>query len=102
VAFSLAADPRGYGDPELALTRLLHTNLLEVLAGRLVGADLALVASYAPESSDVVVPDVVVPQVVAGPGAGGVVHVVVPGLEVTLGPAAGDEHGNPVLRLIPN
>ncbi|WP_331952003.1 hypothetical protein [Pengzhenrongella sp.] len=95
VAFGLADDPHGYGNPERALERLLHTNLLEVLAGRLVGRDLALVASYAPVALDAAMPDVV------AAAAAGDVRVIVPGLEVIVGPAAGDEHGNPVLRLNP-
>jgi hypothetical protein len=91
VAFALAPDPYGYGNPEAALGRLLATNLIEVMDGEPVGDAVALAASYLPTGAPA--PDLVVRA------AGDDVLVRVGDLEALVGPAEGDERGEPRLRL---
>lgn len=90
-AFALAPDPHGYGNPEQAWQHLHHTNLVEVLDGVPAGRLLALAVSYAPAGAPVPPPGIA-----AVPDG---VEVTVPGLSALIGDVAGDEHGDPVLRL---
>jgi hypothetical protein len=96
VAFSLASDPRGYGDPDSGWQRVAATNL--VLADSVPGAPdgLAVFAvSYGPasEASDYVV-DV-------APDVEGLL-VRTPQFSALIGHPAGDEYGEPVLNLASN
>lgn len=111
-AFAASPDPRGYGNPDAAWSRMLATELVEVLDGALLAGDVpmtgdrasgrwhVLAASWAPADA----PDpgpVLVRQVDDG------VQVSAPGLgpggeqfRVLVGPPEGDARGEPVLRLL--
>lgn len=94
LAFSLAADPRGYGDPDSGWHRVAGTNL--VLAGPVPDAPdgLAVFAvSYGPASAET--PDY---AVTAEPTEDGVL-ITTPQFTALIGHPAGDEHGEPVLTL---
>jgi hypothetical protein len=93
LAFSLAADPRGYGDPDSGWHRVAATNL--VLAGPVLAApdELAVFAvSYGPAS------DTSDYTVTAEPTETGVL-ISTPQFSALIGHPAGDEHGEPILTL---
>jgi len=96
LSFSLAADPRGYGDPDSGWHRVAGTNL--VLTGPVPDAPdgLAVFAvSYGPESSKTsryAVTTEATPD-------GLLVHTA--GFSALIGHPAGDEHGEPILVLTP-
>ena len=93
LAFSLAADPRGYGDPDSGWHRVAGTNL--VLAGPVPDAPdgLAVFAvSYGPAS------DTSDYAVTAEPTEDGVI-ISTTQFSALIGYPAGDEHGEPILTL---
>lgn len=92
LAFSLADDPRGYGNPDSGWRRVTDTNhlLAEPLAG--TPPELATFAvRYGPAGDDPF-------QVGVRTTSGGLI-VATPGFSAMIGEPAGDEHGEPILRL---
>jgi hypothetical protein len=97
MAFSLADDPRGYGDPDSGWRRVAGTTLLlaepladtppghEVFVLRYGPADAAGQQAAAFTASAELTPEGLV--------------VRTPGFSALIGHPAGDEHGEPVLRL---
>ena len=93
LAFSLAADPRGYGDPDSGWKRVAGTNL--VLTDALPGlpAGLAVFAvSYGPAA------DSGPYSVTAEAGSDGV-QISTSYFSALIGHPSGDEHGEPILAL---
>ena len=93
LAFSLAADPRGYGDPDSGWHRVTATNL--VLAAPLpeTPAGLAVFAvAYGPAA------DPTAYTVTADPAPDGVL-IHTPHFSALIGHPSGDEHGEPIFTL---
>lgn len=92
LAFSLADDPRGYGNPDSGWRRVTDTN--HVLAEPLAGTppELAVFAVRYSPADDVPF------QVGVRTTAGGLI-VGTPEFSAMIGEPAGDEHGEPILRL---
>jgi hypothetical protein len=96
VAFDLADDPRGYGNPDAGWQRVAQTNL--VLADRISDAPtdvLVFVVRYGP-AQDLTSPAPLTAS--ASRTADGVV-VRTPDFVALIGNPAGDAHGEPVLRV---
>jgi hypothetical protein len=91
VAFALGDDPRGYGNPDHGWQRVVRTN--QVLAGPIPETPhgrAVFALCYGPE------PDPI--SVTAEATEEGVL-VYAPGFAALIGHPAGDEHGDPILRL---
>jgi len=92
LAFSLADDPRGYGDPDSGWRRVIDTN--HVLAGPLAGSPsqhAVFAVRYGPRSDE--------PFTVGVRGTPTGLIIGAPGFSVFVGSPAGDAHGEPILRL---
>jgi hypothetical protein len=92
LAFSLADDPRGYGNPDSGWHRVTDTN--HVLAEPLAGTppELAVFAVRYGPADDAPF------QVGVRTTSGGLI-VDAPGFSAMIGDPAGDEHGEPILKL---
>jgi len=101
IAFSLADDPRGYGDPDSGWRRVANTN--QVLAEPVPVA--AVTTNVAAAGSDLVVfaicygPADEAPFTVTAEVADDGVTVRTPDFAAFIGHPAGDAHGEPVVRL---
>lgn len=96
VSFALAADPRGYGDPDSGWHRVAATNL--VLAAPIpdAPADRAVFAvSYGPSS------DPATYNVTAEAAPNNAVQIHTPNFSAVIGHPSGDEQGEPTLTLTP-
>ncbi|MDX3188951.1 hypothetical protein PV458_11140 [Streptomyces sp. MN03-5084-2B] len=92
LAFSLADDPRGYGNPDAGWHRVTDTN--HVLAGPLPGSppgSSVFAVRYGPHDD--------VPFTVGVRESADGLVLDAPGFSVVVGDPAGDEDGEPVLRL---
>jgi hypothetical protein len=96
VAFDLADDPRGYGDPDTGWRRVAQTNLLLVDPIADAPSDLAVfVVRYGP-ADDITGPGPI-PASALHTGDG--VQVYTGDFAALIGDPAGDAHGEPVLRI---
>jgi len=96
VAFDLADDPRGYGNPDAGWQRVAQTNLVLAAPISDAPADLAVfVVRYGP-AQDVTSPDPL-PASASRTADGTVVRT--PDFVALIGHPAGDAHGEPVLRV---
>jgi hypothetical protein len=92
IAFALADDPRGYGDPDSGWRRVSNTNQVFAEPTEVPGSDLVVfVVCYGPEDDS--------PLAVTAQAADDGVTVRMPDFTAFIGHPAGDAHGEPVVRL---
>jgi hypothetical protein len=96
VAFALADDPRGYGNPDAGWRRVAQTNLLLVDPIADASADLAVfVVRYGPAEEV----NAGGPIPVSARRTDDGVQVLTPDFTALVGDPSGDAHGEPVLRV---